>query len=101
MRALIVNNKHQHYDRIGELIERRDGERWIMRIPHRDSTLQTTVSDQDIKIIKRQTTKGIEFQPDPPGTLSRSGKYQADGLGCVERVSSVERDWLDPAAHRG
>ena len=38
--------------------------------------------------------------PEYQARMSGSGRYQADGLGCVERVSGVERDWDDPAAHR-
>ena len=105
MKLLITDNGHVHYDRIGE-ITGRDGDTYRVGIPHRDGSIQTSVKEGQFKIVKRQTTKGIEFdggppehgryKVDPPGTLSESGRYQADGLGCVEKVSGVERDWDGP-----
>ena len=91
MRIVITSNKHPHYDRVGEVVQKEPDGRWRVRIPSKEGTIVTLVRDKDFKEIKRQADKA--------GTPSESGEYQADGLGCVERVSSVERDWDNPAAH--
>lgn len=89
-RILITSNDHPHYDRTGEIVQKEPDGRWRVRIPHKDGTIVTFVSEQEFKPTK--------VQPEPAGTLSKSGEYQADGLGCVEKVSSVERDWDQPRA---
>lgn len=90
MRIVITSNTHPHYDRVGEIVQKEPDGRWRVRIPSKEGSIVTLVRDKDFKEIKRQ---------DDAGTLSKSGTYQADGFGCVEKVSSVERDWLDPAAN--
>lgn len=90
-RILITSNTHPHYDRTGDIVQKEPDGRWRVRIPHKDGSIITLVRDKDFKEVKQQ--------PDDAGTPSESGEYQADGLGCVEKVSGVERDWLDPAAH--
>ena len=88
MRIVITNNKHRHYDRVGEVIQKEPDGRWRVRISGREGSIVTLVRDKEFKEIKRQADKA--------GTLSADERYQADGLGCVERVSSVERDWDGP-----
>lgn len=88
MRIVITNNKHRHYDRVGEIVQKEPDDRWRVRIPDKHGSIITLVRDKDFKEIKRQS--------DVAGTLSEDGRYQADGYGCVERVSSVERDWDGP-----
>lgn len=88
MRIVITNNKHPHYDRVGEVIQKEPDGRWRVRIPSKGGSIVTLVREKDFKEIKRQA--------DQAGTLSADGRYQADGQGCVERVSSVERDWDGP-----
>ncbi len=92
MRIVITNNKHPHYDRVGEVVQKEPDDRWRVRIPSKEGSIVTLVRDKDFKEIKRQV--------DAAGTPSEDGRYQADGLGCVERVSGVERDWDNPSAHR-
>lgn len=94
MKILITSNEHQHYDRVGEIVGR-FGERWKVRIPDRSGSVVTFVSEGEFKPTRDEALENV----DPAGTLSEDGRYQADGLGCVERISSVERDWLDPSAH--
>lgn len=91
MRIVITSNTHPHYDQVGEVIQKEPDGRWRVRIPSKEGSIVTLVRDKDFKEIKRQE--------DEAGTPSQDGRYQADGLGCVERVSGAERDWLDPAAH--
>jgi hypothetical protein len=88
MKILITSNKHRHYDRVGEIVQKEPDGRWRVRIPNAEGSIITLVRDQEFKEVKQE--------PDPPGTPSPDGRYQADGLGCVERVSSVERDWDGP-----
>jgi len=88
MKVLITSNKHRHYDRVGTIVQKEPDNRWRVRIPNEDGTIVTLVREGEFKEVKQE--------PDPPGTLSPSGDYQADGLGCVEKVSSVERDWDGP-----
>lgn len=90
MKVIIVSNTHPHYDRTGEIVRKEDDGRWRVRIPNEGGTLETLVRDKDFREIKRQD--------DTAGTRSPSGRYQADGLGCVEKVSGVERDWDQPRA---
>lgn len=99
MRILITKNDHLHYDKVGEITGLTEGRRYTVRIPHKSGSIQTTVVEGEFKEIKQQDEPKVK--PAPAGTLSADGRYQADGLGYVERVSSVERDWDDPAAHRG
>lgn len=84
-RILITSNTHPHYNRTGDIIQKEPDGRWRVRIPNEEGTIITLVRDQDFKEVKRQDTR-------PFG----EGRYQSDGLGCVERVSSVERDWDQP-----
>ena len=88
MRIVITSNKHPHYDRVGEVVQKEPDGRWRVRIPSKEGSIVTLVREKDFKEIKRQA--------DQAGTLSADGRYQADGHGCVERVSSVERDWDGP-----
>ena len=90
MKVIVTNSKHDQYNRVGELVKKGWAGLWVVRIPDPDGEIEVHLGEQDFREIKRQ--------PDPPGTLSRSGRYQSDGLGCVERVSSVERDWDNPRA---
>ena len=88
MRIVITSNTHPYYDRVGEVIQKEPDDRWRVRIPDKHGSIVTLVRDKDFKEIKRQS--------DAAGTPSEDGRYQADGLGCVERVSGVERDWDGP-----
>lgn len=97
MKILITANDHFHYDRTGDITAQQNDGRYVVRIPGKLGSIYTVVAEGEFKPVKQQDDK--KSKVDPAGTLSKSGKRQADGLGCVERVSSVERDWDDPAAH--
>lgn len=53
MKVIILNQKHRHYNRTGELVARR-GDEWIVRIPHKNGGIQTTAREHDFRPIKRQ-----------------------------------------------
>ena len=91
-RILITSNKHRHYNRTGDIFQKEPDGRWRVRIPDGEGGAIIT-------LVREQEFKPIKNQPEPPGTPSEGGEYQGDGLGCVEKVSSVERDWDNPAAH--
>lgn len=119
MKILITSNDHPHYDKTGEIVGRL-GEKWEVRIPNKGGSLVTFVNEGDFKLTKDQSvTEAVEAakngDPEPLARLIsevngegneqkakaaaeriRRSDYQPDGLGCVEKVSGVERDWDQP-----
>lgn len=121
MKILITSNDHPHYDKVGEIVGRYK-DKWEVRIPSRNGGLVTFVNEGDFKMTKDQdlekavkaakegdsgpladlmskrTAKQNEAKAKEATKRIRSQRsdYQSDGLGCVEKVSSVERDWDQP-----
>ena len=54
MRILITSNTHRHYDKTGEIIAKNEDGTYIVRIPHKDGGIQTTVREGEYKETKVQ-----------------------------------------------
>ena len=54
MKILITSNSHNHYNKVGEITAKNQDGTYIVRIPHKDGGIQTTVKEGEYKETKVQ-----------------------------------------------
>jgi hypothetical protein len=60
MKILITSNSHKHYGRVGEITAKGKDGSYIVRIPNKDGSIQTSVKEKQFKDIT--TSDLADFQ---------------------------------------